>query len=64
MTCTQISHVVYPAIMSGVLALEYWLGKTEKVQAGSIVEVGFLAVAAVVAYIFKQKENHDDSKKS
>lgn len=50
--------------MSGVLALEYWLGKTEKVQAGSIVEVGFLAVAAVVAYIFKQKENHDDSKKS
>ena len=40
-------ELVYPALTLAYMALEYWLGKTEKVKAGSVLEFVLIAMKAV-----------------
>jgi len=39
--------LIYPALTLAYMALEYWLGKTDKVKAGSLIEFILIAMKAV-----------------
>lgn len=39
--------LVYPALTLGYMILEFWLGKTDKVKAGSVIEFLLIAMKAV-----------------
>ena len=43
--------MIFSAIGAGVLAVEAWLGKTDKVKSGSLLELVF----SIVISIFKKK---------
>ncbi len=49
-----ICLIVYWIIDKG---LEYWLGKTEKIKAGSVLELGFMAVIAFASLFKREKKN-------
>lgn len=39
--------LVYPVITLTYMVLEYWLGKTDKVKAGSVLEFLLIALKAI-----------------
>lgn len=52
----KCSPIIYHLIGCGVLGLEYWLGKTEKVKSSSIVELVIVASIFVFLKLIEAKE--------
>lgn len=43
------------AVLAGFSALEYWLGKTNKVKAGSTAELALGAVKSALTFVLNKK---------
>lgn len=57
MSCAPSSLIIYNAIIVAILGIEHWLSKTEKVEAGSIIELVLTGLALIGVWFFKNKEN-------
>jgi hypothetical protein len=52
---TMDFHVLIIAVILGV---EYWLGKTKKVKAGSLLEIVFMLSLTLFVYIKEKFDEH------
>jgi len=51
------NHLVQAIGIFLLMALEYWLGKTEIVKAGSTLEAILLGIKKLLSLVFKPKSN-------
>lgn len=40
--------------------LEYWLGKTDKVKAGSVIQLGLMAISLLIIFILRRKNGREE----
>lgn len=62
MLCKDLDYTNLAIYSAGILILglvEYWLGKTQKTRAGSIIELLLICGLAVATIILRKKENQN-----
>lgn len=54
--------MVYASITALLLAIEYWIGKNEKIKAGSMVELLAMVALAGFAWVFRKRDKNGNPK--